>query len=452
MPDFVLSRPDVFPSGTTVRAYPTSNWAFANLPPSGSPPGDPASEEAATATGVTFEDIDAGSYYAHAEVTEDVHRYLAFSVPAPAEATGGGDSLPPDGEDGQVLTIISGEAGWASPETVALEDGAVTNAKVAADAAIAESKLDLASDAAAGTASRRTLGTSGTQAAAGDDSRLSDTRVPTDDSVSTVKIQDGAVTADKLADELATQAALTAHIDDTAAAHAATAVSYAGGTGMSATDVEAALDELATEKANASALTDHTSDTTAAHAASAISYGGGTGMSATDVEAALDELATEKANASDLTAHLSDTSDAHDASAISITSITGVTATDVQAALAEIASEAKEETHAFYQPADLVVGAGVNPMVWDYDVTLLSARAVLSGDASGTCTVDVNINGTTAYSSGKPSISAGNDQGSAATPTSSAVAAGARVTVDLDAIDEDDTGLNLTVFVKVRRA
>lgn len=36
-------------------------------------------------------------------------------------------------------------------------------------------------------------------------------------------------------------------------AHAASAITYAGGTGMSATDVEAAIDELATEKANAGA-------------------------------------------------------------------------------------------------------------------------------------------------------------------------------------------------------
>jgi hypothetical protein len=58
-------------------------------------------------------------------------------------------------------------------------DASVTNAKVASNAAIAESKLDLASDAAAGVASRRTLGTGATQAAAGNDSRLSNARTPT---------------------------------------------------------------------------------------------------------------------------------------------------------------------------------------------------------------------------------------------------------------------------------
>jgi hypothetical protein len=56
---------------------------------------------------------------------------------------------------------------WATIGGGVPDDGSVTNAKVAAGAAIAETKLALASDAAAGTASRRTLGTGATQAAAG---------------------------------------------------------------------------------------------------------------------------------------------------------------------------------------------------------------------------------------------------------------------------------------------
>lgn len=46
--------------------------------------------------------------------------------------------------------------------------------------------------------------------------------------------------------------------------------------------------------ANANALNAHLADTVDAHAASAISYAGGPGMSATNVEAAIDELAAEK--------------------------------------------------------------------------------------------------------------------------------------------------------------
>ena len=67
-------------------------------------------------------------------------------------------------------------------------DGSVTDVKVAAGAAIAEAKLALASDAAAGVASRRTLGTGALQASAGNDARLSNQRVPTDGSVTTAKI------------------------------------------------------------------------------------------------------------------------------------------------------------------------------------------------------------------------------------------------------------------------
>lgn len=51
-------------------------------------------------------------------------------------------------------------------------DGSITNAKVNAAAAIAESKLALASDGVAAVATRRTLGTGAQQAAAGNDPRF----------------------------------------------------------------------------------------------------------------------------------------------------------------------------------------------------------------------------------------------------------------------------------------
>lgn len=66
--------------------------------------------------------------------------------------------------------------------------GSVVNASVGTSAAIAESKLALASDAAAATASRRTLGTGAAQAAAGNDSRLTNTRTPTDATVTQAKL------------------------------------------------------------------------------------------------------------------------------------------------------------------------------------------------------------------------------------------------------------------------
>jgi hypothetical protein len=54
-------------------------------------------------------------------------------------------------------------------------------------------------DAAAATPSLRTLGAGATQAAAGNDARLSDTRTPTDGTVTNAKLAPNAVTTDKVA-------------------------------------------------------------------------------------------------------------------------------------------------------------------------------------------------------------------------------------------------------------
>ena len=80
--------------------------------------------------------------------------------------------------------------------------------------------VDLTVDGAAGVPSLRTLGTGATQAAAGNDARLSDVRVPTDLSVTTGKIVDGAVTAAKVAADVATQAELDGAIAALSATYA----------------------------------------------------------------------------------------------------------------------------------------------------------------------------------------------------------------------------------------
>jgi hypothetical protein len=68
-------------------------------------------------------------------------------------------------------------AGTAAAPQIAT--GVIVDADVSSSAAIAESKLNLATDAAAGTGSRRTLGTGALQAAAGNDVRFTDARAPT---------------------------------------------------------------------------------------------------------------------------------------------------------------------------------------------------------------------------------------------------------------------------------
>ena len=116
-----------------------------------------------------------------------------------------------------------------------IQDGAVDQDAIAnnavgsgeiIDGSVGSGEINAAiKDAAAGTASLRTLGTGATQAAVGStavltsDSRLSDTRTPTDNSVSTAKIENDAVTADKLADSVGTdlsRAVTTNHIRDDA--------------------------------------------------------------------------------------------------------------------------------------------------------------------------------------------------------------------------------------------
>ena len=78
----------------------------------------------------------------------------------------------------------------------------------------------------------------------------------------------------------------------------------------------------------------HLIDTIDAHDASAVSFVPGSGIAATQVQAAIEEAA------SDTTAHLTDTVDAHDASAVSFAPAGTIAATDVQAAIEEVAAEA----------------------------------------------------------------------------------------------------------------
>jgi hypothetical protein len=99
-----------------------------------------------------------------------------------------------------------------------------------------------------------------------------------------------------------TDAVLSVNGETGAVSLAAADIPYAGGPGLSATNVEAAIDELAGEKADthahpyepAGTVQTHLDDATAAHAASAISVAPAGGIASTTVQAALEELDTEK--------------------------------------------------------------------------------------------------------------------------------------------------------------
>lgn len=116
-------------------------------------PGDPQLDAATTWVIPTAETGSGGGPHDHAGVYD------------PVGAAASGDTAHVQATDPHGQYVEETDARLSDQRVPT--DASVTSAKVAAGAAIAESKLSLASDAAAGTASRRTLGTAALQAAAG---------------------------------------------------------------------------------------------------------------------------------------------------------------------------------------------------------------------------------------------------------------------------------------------
>lgn len=102
------------------------------------------------------------------------------------------------------LSVPLAQRGAADGVATLGADSKVPSAQLPPDSVLsvdgATGAVVLAADGPAGTATKRTLGAGATQAAAGNDARLSDARVPVDGSVATAKLADNAVTLAKLAD------------------------------------------------------------------------------------------------------------------------------------------------------------------------------------------------------------------------------------------------------------
>lgn len=125
--------------------------------------------------------------------------------------------------------------------------------------------------------------------------------------------------------------------------------------GLTATNVQAAVDEVEGRLDNAEAdvvtaqstADNHIADAADAHAASAITNTPSGNLAATDVQSALNEIQTEVDSVSttasgaqsDIDNHIADTVDAHDASAISNVPAGNLAATDVQGALDELQTD-----------------------------------------------------------------------------------------------------------------
>jgi hypothetical protein len=85
--DFSLTAPSLFPEGTTVGAYPMTNWAVNAESPSGEPPGAAADTQSMAGGGLTFTGLGGGEYWAAAEVGEE-WRYVRFSTQTPVQLSG----------------------------------------------------------------------------------------------------------------------------------------------------------------------------------------------------------------------------------------------------------------------------------------------------------------------------------------------------------------------------
>ena len=102
--------------------------------------------------------------------------------------------------------------------------------------------------------------------------------------------------ATKVPTQQSVKAYVDTHINDTSAAHAASAISYAGTTGISATDVEAAIDEVASEYARlAFGTTDQVFSNTAGRRIAIESYDSGFGDSDIRIAVYLDSDDTQPA-------------------------------------------------------------------------------------------------------------------------------------------------------------
>lgn len=132
--------------------------------------------------------------YANAGTTEEV-----ITQPLSSDLLGRITGWLPRGSYKVEITVPGKSAYSEFLDIAPGQDGSVDTAFIANEAVTLEKIASSAKNAAAGTSSLRSLGTSSITAAAGNDSRLSDTRTPTDGSVTTAKLANEVVTNAKMA-------------------------------------------------------------------------------------------------------------------------------------------------------------------------------------------------------------------------------------------------------------
>lgn len=326
---------------------------------------------------------------------------------------------------------LAGDLGGTGTTAAApvISDGAVTDSKVSASAAIAESKLSLASDAAAGTASRRTLGTGSTQAAAGNHTHtglsVQAAGTPSVRAIGTTGTTAAAgndsrfpAGADIVDADVSSSAAIAeSKLNLASDAVAGTASRRTLGTG-----------------AQQAAAGNHT------HAATAI-----TGFDTQVRTSTLNQMAAPTADLS-MGSH-------------KITSVTDPTSAQDAATKAYVDANAGGGTGiqelAYTVLGTLATGTGTARIPLIKAGTLVSAMAMVGTAPTGaSLIVDVNKNGTTIFTTqaNRPTISASSNASSEKTPDVTTVSAGDYLTVDVDQVGSTVAGADLVVVVRFQES
>jgi hypothetical protein len=101
----------------------------------------------------------------------------------------------------------------------------------------------------------------------------------------------------------------------------------------------------------------------------------------------------------------------------------------------------------------LVAAAGAARLPFPVDATILGvSAAVNTAPAGADLIVDVNLNGTTIYSTqaNRPTIEDAGNAADETTPDTTTIAAGDYLTVDVDQVGSSVAGSDLTVVVRYR--